>query len=175
MKKLFLMLIVAAMLACTAAFAEEGVSADATVVTANIGDVSFDFTNEQAYYDVTYRYPDAFELEIKEDGDRVRHVLRYHVEGCDPSAVGLVISRTNEYTPEERLADFAFIDQITTEQINGAPWAIGTETDTSNGSVIIYACAAGEYTYTFSFSSDYPADFDYADFARTFVQQVTIQ
>lgn len=80
MKKLFLMLIVAAMLACTAALAEEGVSAEATVVTASIGDVSFDFTNEQAYFDVT-----------------------------------------------------------------------------------------------FSFSSDYPADFDYADFARTFVQQVTIQ
>ena len=70
---------------------------------------------------------------------------------------------------------FAFIDQITTEQINGAPWAIGTEANTSNGSVIIYACAAGEYTYTFSFSSDYPADFDYADFARVFAQQVTIQ
>ncbi len=80
MKKLLLILIAAAMLASTAALAEEGVSAEATVVTAGIGDISFEFTNEQAYFDVTY-----------------------------------------------------------------------------------------------SFSSDYPADFDYADFARTFVQQVALQ
>lgn len=80
MKKLFLILIAAAFLACTAALAEDGIIADAPAVTAGIGDVSFDFTNEQAYFDVT-----------------------------------------------------------------------------------------------FSFSSDYPADFDYADFARVFAQQVTLQ
>ena len=102
----------------------------------------------------------------------MRNIHRYHVEGYDPTAVGLVVSRTSDYeSPEAHVGDPAFIDDVTTEEINGVIWAIGTAAD---GSVIIYACAAGEYVYTFSFSTDFPADFDYADFARVFAQGVII-
>ena len=117
-------------------------------------------------------YPDEFELEVKEDDERVRDVLRYHVDGYDPSAVGIVASRTNEFTPEERLADLSWIDEIVTEEINGVPWVIGTQTDTSESRLIVYSRAAGDYTYTFSFSTDYPADFDFTDFARAFAETV---
>ena len=147
-----------------------------TIATASIGDVTFSFTNEQEFFDVCYKYPDEFELEINEEPDRVRHLVRYHVEGFEPTAVGLVVARNNYYaTPEERLKDVAFLDTFDSEEINGVTWAIGSKSDTSNGSVIIYACAAGGYVYTFSFSSDYPDDFDYAEFARTFAGEVTIQ
>ena len=174
MKKMFLIMIAAALLVLPAVGAAETGSEEEQEMLANIGDVTFSFTNEQEYFDVFYMYPDEFELEIKEDGNRVRHILRYYVEGYEKPAVGLVISRTNEYTPEERLADIAFIDEITTEEINGVSWVIGTDTDPSTSSVIIYVRAAGEYTYTFSFSSEYPAEFDYADFARVFAEKVTI-
>ena len=76
---------------------------------------------------------------------------------------------TTKTVPVSRIA---FIDDVTTEEINGATWAIGTAAD---GSVIIYACAAGGYVYTFSFSTDFPTDFDYADFARVFAQRVTVR
>ena len=35
--------------------------------------------------------------------------------------------------------------------------------------------AADGYVYTFSFSTDFPTDFDYADFARVFAQRVTVR
>ncbi len=103
MKRLFvIVVIVAAVMASLAGCAEEAAGAEeatgAEAATASIGDVAFSFANEQDYFDVTYKYPDGFELEISEDGDRVRHLLRYHVEGYDPKAVGIVVSRTNEYT-----------------------------------------------------------------------------
>lgn len=171
MKKLSLIILMVAITIASTAYAEENTGAE--TATASIGDVAFSLTNEQAYFDVLYKYPDEFELEIKEDGDRVRNIHRYHVEGYDPTAVGLVVSRTSDYeSPEARVGDPAFIDDVTTEEINGVIWAIGTAAD---GSVIIYACAAGEYVYTFSFSTDFPADFDYADFARVFAQGVTIR
>ena len=171
LKKLSLIILMVAITIASVTYAEENTGAEAA--TANIGDATFSFTNEQAYFDVLYKYPNEFELEIKEDGDRVRHIHRYHVEGYDPTAVGLVVSRTSDYeSPEARVGDPAFIDDVTMEEINGATWAIGTASD---GSVIIYACAAGEYVYTFSFSTDFPADFDYADFARVFAQSVTIR
>ena len=153
--------------------AEDVNGSEPEAIAANIGDVTFAFTNQGEYYDVTYRYPAEFELEVKEDSDRVRHALRYNVEGYEPPAVGLVISRSNDFsTPEERLADISWTDDIVTEEINGTSWAIGTQTDTSEDRLIIYACAVGEYIYTFSFSSDYPADFDFTDFARVFAENV---
>ena len=167
LKKLSVIILLVAVLMVSAAYAEESAEA------ANIGDATFSFTNEQEYYDVLYKYPDEFELEIKEDDDHVRNIHRYHVEGYDPTAVGLVVSRTNDYeSPEARVSDPAFIDDVTTEEINGTTWAIGTEAD---GSVIIYARAVGEYVYTFSFSTDFPADFEFADFARAFAQGVTVK
>ena len=54
----------------------------------------------------------------------------------------------------------------------GMAWWIGVDTDDSNSSVIIWSCAAGGYVYTFSFSSEFTEDFDYAEFARTFAEQV---
>ena len=45
------------------AYAEENTGAE--TATASIGDVAFSLTNEQAYFDVLYKYPDEFELEIK--------------------------------------------------------------------------------------------------------------
>ena len=73
------------------------------VPAAGIGDVAFSFTYEQAYYDVLREYPDEFELAIKEDADRVRNIHRCHVQGYDPTAVGIVISRTSNYaSPEAR-------------------------------------------------------------------------
>ena len=171
LKRLSLIILMVVLTIASAAYAEESNNTEAA--TANIGDVTFAFSNDQEYFDVLYKYPDEFELEIKEDGDRVRNIHRYHVEGYDPTAVGLVVSRTSDYeSPEARVSDPAFIDDVTTEEINGATWAIGTAAD---GSVIIYACAAGDYVYTFSFSTDYPADFEYADFAKVFAQEVTIQ
>ena len=171
MKKLFLLLIAAALaLAAIGALSEP----DTAEASAHIGDVAFSLSNEQSYYDVSYRYPDEFELEIREDDDPVRHILRYRVDGYDPTAVGIVVSRASGYTPEERLAEMAFIGDVTTEEINGATWAIGTAADASKRNVIVYACAAAEYTYTFSFSTDYPADFDFADFAAAFAREVII-
>lgn len=174
MKKLFLMLMAVVMLVPSLVCArEEGELPETEYAVSRIGDTEFVLTNTQEYYDFSYRYPNEFELEIKEDSDRIRHVLRYHVEGYDPTAVGLVISRTNRYaTPEERLRDCAFLDVFTAEDINGVTWSIGSQTDTSEDSVTVYACAAGEYIYTFSFSTDYPADFDYAEFAKAFVGEV---
>lgn len=86
-----------------------------------------------------------------------------------------MISRTNIYnTPEERLKDVAFIDKdkITTEEINGNPWVIGTDSDTSKTSVLIYAAAFGGYIYTFSFSSDILDVSDYAEFTKVFIGAV---
>ena len=65
---------------------------------------------------------------------------------------------TMKTVPVSRIA---FIDDVTIEAINGATWAIGT--------------AAGGYVHTFSFSTDFPTDFDYADFARVFAQRVTVR
>ena len=175
MKKLLMTVIIAALLLSFGVCMAESAAPEEEIVTAAIGDVTFSLTNEQEYYDVFYLYPDEFELEIKEDTDRVRHVHNYHVEGFEPNAVRLVISRSSSYaTPEERLADVIFIDQVVTEEINGASWAIGTKTDNSSNSIIVYACATGKYVYTFSFSSDYPEAFDYAEFANVFARHVTI-
>ena len=144
MKKLSLIILMVAITIASTAYAEENTGAE--TATASIGDVAFSLTNEQAYFDVLYKYPDEFELEIQEDGDRVRNIHRYHVEGYDPTAVGLVVSRTSDYeSPEARVGDPAFIDDVTTEEINGVIWAIGTAAD---GSVIIYACAAGIALFT---------------------------
>ncbi|MBR0512749.1 MAG: hypothetical protein IJK06_00685 [Clostridia bacterium] len=175
MKKLFLVLLAAVMLLSCAAYAEEEIILpDTENATARIGDVEFTLDNEGTYFDFTYKYPAEFQLEIKEETDRVRHLLRWYPdEDYLKPAVGLVISRTKAYsTPEERLTDVAFIDQVTSEEINGMVWWIGVDTDDSNSSVIIWSCAAGGYVYTFSFSSEFPEDFDYAEFARTFVEQV---
>ena len=156
-----------------AVYGSEPETGEPEPIAANIGDVTFAFTNQGEYYDVTYMYPAEFELEVKEDSDRVRHALRYNVEGYEPPSVGLVISRSNDFSsPEERLADISWTDDIVTEEINGTSWAIGTQTDVSEDRLIIYACAVGEYIYTFSFSSDYPADFDFTDFARAFAEAV---
>ena len=176
MKKLLMTVIIAALLLSFGVCMAESAAPEEEIVTAAIGDVTFSFTNEQEYYDVVYRHPDEFELEIKEDTDRVRHILCYHVEGFEPCAVKLVVSWTKNYaTPEERLKDVIFIDQVVTEEINGVSWAIGTKTRPSNTSVIIYSCAAGGYVYTFSFSSDHPDAFDYAEFAQVFAKNVTIR
>ena len=168
MKKLLLFLLAAVMLGsfavCTA---EEGTS-ETAAATASIGDVTFSFTNEQAFYDISYMYPDEFELEIKEDDGRIRHLHRYHADGYDPSAVGLVVSRAKGFgTARERLEDISWVHAITDEEINGVTWAVGT-----GDGLIIYVFAKGDYVYTFSFSSDYPADFDFADFARAFAGEV---
>ena len=75
LKKLSVIILLVAVLMVSAAYAEESAEA------ANIGDATFSFTNVQEYYDVLYKYPDEFELEIKEDDDHVRNIHRYHVEG----------------------------------------------------------------------------------------------
>ena len=142
--------------------------------TAAIGSKEFVFSNEAAYFDVTYRYPDEFKQEVKEDSDRVRNALTYRPEGYDSTAVGIVISRTNEFTPQKRLEELKWLDQITTKEINGASWSVGTQTDTSKNRLIVYAFAVNGYTYTFSFSSDYPADFDFTEFAEAFAEAVTV-
>lgn len=173
MKKSFLLILIVALLFPFAVCAEEEILLpEAEPSVARIGNDELAFINRQDYYDLSYKYPGEFELEIKEDSDRTRHVLSYFSEGYEKPAVKLVISRTNEYTPETRLTDVSFIDQITAEEINGVPWRVGTQTDTSNGSVTIYVCGAGEYTYTFTFSSDYPADFDFSAFAEAFIREV---
>ena len=172
MKKLILVMLIAALMIPFAAFAE-GEDAQ-EITTAAIGETEFSFTNEQEYFDLKYFYPAEFELEIKEEDDRVRYLHRYFPQDFIKPAVGLVISRTNAYaSPEERLSDVAFIDKVATEEINGVSWAIGTDSDSSNSSVMIFSRAAGGYVYTFSFSSDYPEDFDYEAFARVFIQHVS--
>ena len=101
----------------------------------------------------------------------MRYLHRYFLKDFIKPAVGLVISRSNAYaSPEDRLSDVAFIDQVTPEEINGVPWVIGTKSDSS---VMIFSRAAGGYVYTFSFSTDYPEDFDYEAFARVFIQYVS--
>ena len=173
MKKLFLVFLAAVMLFSCAVCEEEIVLPETEYTTARIGDAEFTLANEQTYFDLAYKYPAEFELEIREESDRVRHMLRWYVDGYEKPAVGLVISRTKAYsTPEERLNDIAFIDQVTAEEVNGTPWSVGVDTDSSTSSVIIWACTAGGYVYTFSFSSEYPADFDYTDFARAFAGEV---
>ena len=169
MKKAVLFMLIAALLIPFTAFAEgEGAQ---EIPTAAIGEAEFSFTNEQVYFDLAYLYPDGFDLEIKEEPDRVRYLHRYYKEGYEKPALGLVVSRSNVYaTPEERLTDVSFIDEVTTEEINGVSWAVGTKSDSS---VTIFACSAGEYVYTFSFSTDYPEDFDYRAFARVFIQGVS--
>lgn len=195
MKKALLIMMTAALLITTAACSKDSGStkengaADASAVeesrsedaaeepadkTAEIGEKEFAFSDEAAYYDVTYRYPDEFKLEVKEDSDKKRNVHSYRPEGYDSTAVGIVISRMNEYTPKERLEEFVWLDQITTKEINGASWAVGVQTDTSKSRLIVYAFAANGYTYTFSFSSDYPTDFDFTGFAEAFVETVSV-
>ena len=71
MKKLSLIILMVAITIASTAYAEENTGAE--TATASIGDVAFSLTNEQAYFDVLYKYPDEFELEIKEDGDREEH------------------------------------------------------------------------------------------------------
>lgn len=167
MKKTVLFILIAALLIPFAAFAEEAQE----IPTAAIGDAEFSFTNEQVYFDLAFLYPDGLDTEIKEEPDRVRYLYRYYVEGYEKPAVGLVVSRTKAYaTPEDRLTDIAFINEVTAEEINGVSWAVGIQSDYS---VIIYARAAGEYVYTFSFSTDYPEDFDFREFARVFAEGVT--
>lgn len=174
MKKLFCLLMTAVLLmsaACALAeAAETAPDPEAETVTASVGDVTFAFVNEGEYYEFSYLYPAEFELEIKEDTDRVRHALRYYEDPFDKTAVGVVIARNNSYaTPEERVKSPAFIDKTWTEEISGVPWAVGAADDNS---VIIYACAGDGYIYTFSFSTEYEDIFDYADFAKTFVSLI---
>ena len=180
MKKLFCLLMTAVLLMSAAcALAETAEAApdpeaapdtEAEIVTAAIGDVTFAFVNEGEYYEFSYLYPAEFELEIKEDTDRVRHALRYYQDPFDKTAVGVVIARNNSYaTPEERVESPAFIDKTWTEEINGVPWAVGAADDNS---VIMYACAGDGYIYTFSFSTEYEGIFDFADFAKTFVSLI---
>ena len=172
MKKLILVMLIAALMVPFAAFAEEVGAQE--IPTAAIGETEFSFTNEQEYFDLKYLYPAEFELEIKEEDGRVRYLHRYFPKDFIKPAVGLVISRTNAYaSPEERLSDIAFIDQVATEEINGVSWAIGTDSDSSNSSVMIFSRTAGGYVYAFSFSSDYPEDFDYEAFAKVFIQHVS--
>ena len=172
MKKLILVMLIAALMVPFAAFAEEVGAQE--IPTAAIGETEFSFTNEQEYFDLKYLYPAEFELEIKEEDGRVRYLHRYFPKDFIKPAVGLVISRTNAYaSPEERLSDIAFIDQVATEEINGVSWAIGTDSDSSNSSVMIFSRTAGGYVYAFSFSSDYPEDFDYEAFTKVFIQHVS--
>jgi hypothetical protein len=169
MKKLILFMLMAALMIPFAVFAEEESTQE--IPTAAIGETEFSFTDEQVYFDLKYLYPAEFELEIKEEPDRVRYLHRYFPKDFIKPAVGLVISRSNAYaSPEDRLSDVAFIDQVTPEEINGVPWVIGTKSDSS---VMIFSRAAGGYVYTFSFSTDYPEDFDYEAFARVFIQYVS--
>ena len=58
------------------------------------------------------------------------------------------------------------------EEINGVTWAVGK--DTAKKNVIMYACASGDYTYNFSFSTEYPSDFEFSDFARAFAETVEL-
>ena len=118
-------------------------------------------------------YPDEFVLEIQEGETLTRHILHYQAEGYDLETDRLVISRTNEYgTPEERMKAFSLLEEVATTEVNGAVWAIGTKSGESGYSIVTYACAAGGYVYTFSFSTDYPAGFDPAEFARVFAEEV---
>ena len=171
MKKLLVLLLAAALLLPCAAPAEGDGAPE--ILAAAIGEAEFNFTNEQEYFDLVYRYPDEFSLEIQEEPDRVRHVLRWLPEEYIKPAVGLVVSRTKSYaTAKERLEDISFIDQITTEEINGVTWTVGTDSSPSNTSVTIWAREAGGYVYTFSFSSDFPEDFDFGEFAAVFARGV---
>ena len=170
MKKMLWFVAAVVVLFCSFAFAQE-----AEITTAAMGKTTFAFTNEQEFYDLTYKYPDQFELEIKEETDRTRHLLRYHLEGYDPSAVGLVVARNKNYsTAEERLKDVAFLDEFSSEEINGISWDLGWSKDQSENRVLIYATKVGEYIYTFSFSTDYPKDFDFTELAASWIGEITV-
>lgn len=163
--------------ASAASAAPESPEPEAAVTTARMGDTDFAFSKEEAYYDVSYRYPEEFELEVNEETGHPRHLLRYHAEGYDPEALKIVITRTEGFTPEERLKDLYFSD-VTTEEIGGVQWAIGVfnrDEEDSNEQIITYSCAKDDYAYTFSFLTDYPGDFDATEFARAFAGEVTIQ
>ncbi len=148
---------------------------ESKTASVRIGDVTFEFTQEGEYFDLVYRYPK--ELDLEKDESHPRDLLRYHVEGYDPVAFGIVISRRKGYTPEEVILDVMKYDDpvVATEERNGIAWAVGTREYGDNSRNTIYCCAAGEYSYTVSFATDFRDTFDFTEFAEAFVQSIEVK
>lgn len=142
--------------------------------SAKAGDVTFDFNQDGQFLDLKYKYPDTMELE--KDESHPRDMLRYHADGYDPAAFSVVISRREGWTPEEVVKELLSSDDavITSEEINGVTYTVGTLTTGSGTKVILYSRAAGDDAYSMSFPTDYPDDFDLAEFARVFVANTSI-
>lgn len=145
---------------------EDGVS----VVHSSIGDISLTFSRENTYYDLAYQYPEEMAFE-EETGEKVRHCIRYYADGFDPSAFGIVIARRKGISADRWIADELQLDLSKTE-VNGITWSVGIS-ESKKSKAIIYACDAGEYDYSISFNTQHPDSFDFADFARAFIQRVT--
>ncbi|MCR5296563.1 MAG: Ig-like domain-containing protein [Clostridiales bacterium] len=143
---------------------------DTVDVHSSAGDISFTFDSERTYFDLTYQYPSriGFQQTVDQNG---RDILRYYADEYGLSSdFGIVLSRKTGISPDRWLIDELGLD-ITKTEINGIVWSIGVS-QTDKATIIVYACEIGEYTYSISFSTTSPKDFEFADFARAFIRRV---
>lgn len=170
MKKLTAVILVAIM-ACVISAC--GSSKEASP-SATIGGEEFVFDQQGEFYGLTYKFPDKMEREI--DESHPRDILRYLNDSYQPSAFGVVISRTKGSTGEKRAGELLKdSNAVSKEEINGITWFTGTYTNSSGTTAHIYGCTKDDYAYTVSFSTDFPDDFELTGFAKVFIENVTME
>lgn len=145
--------------------------AGSEAVHSSLGEIPLPLDQQQTYYDLAYQYPDEMDFE-EETEDRVRHILRYHMDGFDPSAFGIIISRRTGISSESWLADDNKT-AVSKAEMNGITWFFGN-VESGNTKAVIYACDIGDYCYSLSFNSVYSDTFDFPDFAWAFIRQITV-
>ncbi|MER1994282.1 MAG: PDZ domain-containing protein [Eubacteriales bacterium] len=136
-----------------------------------LGDIPLPLDRERTFYNLVYQYPEGMNFEAESESEK-RHILRYHVDGFDPAAFGIIVSRRKGISSERWLADEIHID-ISKTEINGVTWLFG-ETYSGDTKAIIYACDVGDYCYSVSFNSQHSDTFDFADFAWAFIRKIAV-
>lgn len=147
-------------------------------IAASIGDVTFAFTNQGEFHDLTYQYPDAMELDKDEENDR--DLINYYAEDYDPFAFGVQVTRMQGNSIEEVLEGLLRLETDTAvEEYNGISWTVGTvEVDNDEGNITrktVYVSIIGDYEYVLLFQSPCANIYDFADFAKVFAQNVALK
>ena len=110
-------------------------------------------------------------FEEESESDK-RHNLRYHMDGYDPAAFGIIVSRRKGISSERWLADDLSMN-ISKTDINGITWFFG-EAYGGKTKALIYACDVGDYCYSVSFNSDYSDSFDFSNYAWAFIRRIMV-
>lgn len=136
-----------------------------------LGDIPLPLKQQRTFYDLSYLYPEEMNFEEESESDK-RHNLRYHMDGYDPAAFGIIVSRRKGISSDRWLADDLSMN-ISKTDINGITWFFG-EAYRGKTKALIYACDVGDYCYSVSFNSDYSDSFDFSNYAWAFIRRITV-